>query len=353
MHKISVIIPCFNADKYIVRCLDSLTQQTYPNLEIICIDDCSTDNTTQTIQDYIATHTGHTIKLLRHQKNGGVSVARNTGLDAATGDYIGFVDADDYIDHDFYAKLYHCITKNDADIAVSNICEHCTDGTTRRRTKWLRNVRRHRHYFNHTIWCALYSAAFLRKHKIYNPVGISNGEDTVFCIQCASYCRRICCVPSTYYHYIRYDGSAESKYYTRHHVNARIKMAHAIVDFINTTDIPKTEYLFHFNKAFRFVYDYVFKRTTDEVLRKESLANAIELYHKCRHREYFNRHPSAYPFIRCNDVDGLYSYQASRHPTPKQRQIKLFKKIPIASIKYEPEIRTLYLLGLPILQIYD
>ena len=214
-------------------------------------------------------------------------------------------------------------------------------------------VARHRKYFNHTIWCALYRTSFLRKYKIYNPIGISNGEDTVFCIKCASLCERICCVPSVYYHYIRYDGSAESKFYTRRHVNARIKMAHAITDFINSIDLPPDEYMFHFNKAFRFVYDYVFKRTTDEVLRKESLANAIELYHKCRWPEYFERHPSAYPFIRCNDIDGLYTYQASRHHPNKKLQIKLFQKIPIASVKYEPELRTFYLCGIPMFAIYE
>lgn len=353
MHKISVIIPCFNAEHVITRCLDSLKHQTLSDLEIICIDDCSNDKTIQKIQNYIQTNPQMHIKLIRKRKNCGVSVARNTGLDTATGQYIGFVDADDYVDKDFYEKLYLAATKNNADIAVSNICEHTLDGKRIKRTKWLKQLSKHRHYFNHTIWCAIYRTDFLHTHKIYNPVGITNGEDTVFCIQCACHCKKITCVKNTYYNYIRYDNSAESKFYAHKHVNARIKMAHTIVDFINSIDLPKHEYLFHFNKAFRFVYDYVFKRTTDEVLRKESVTNAIELYKKCKYPEYFNCHRAAYPFLRCNDPDGLFSYQAARHRTNKHISIKIFKHIPIMSIEFANELRTVKILGMPILQIYD
>lgn len=353
MQKISVIIPCFNVEKYIVRCLESLRTQTFSDLEIICIDDCSCDNTVQTIQDYQHSHPTMNIRLIRKRKNGGVSVARNTGINAATGLYIGFVDADDYPDSDFYEKLYKKGIKYDSDIVVSNIREHTLSGKITTRTKWVRNVARNRKYFNHTIWCAIYKRTFLQENKIINPVGLTNGEDTVFCIKCACSTKKITTVPNTYYNYIRYDNSAESQFYTTRHVNSRIKMANAIVDQINQTDIPKEEYLFHFNKAFRFTYDYVFKRTTDESLRKESLANAIELYKKCKYPEYFKQHSTAYPFIRCNDINGLYQYQASRHHPHKKIKIKLFKRIPILSINYEPEMRTIRFLGIPIFQVFE
>lgn len=354
MQKISVIIPCFNVEKYVTRCLESLTRQTLPDIEIICIDDCSTDKTIPTIKQYMATHPETHIRLISLRKNSGVSVARNTGIDAATGEYIGFVDPDDYIDKDFYEKLYQRAIKTNAEITVSNIREHTLDGKITKKTKWLRKVEQNRKYFNHTIWCAIYKTSFVRQHKIYNPIGITNGEDTVFCIKCACLCKKISCVTNTYYNYIRYDNSAESRFYGQRHVNARIKMAHAIVDFINQTKIPSEEYIFHFNKAFRFVYDYVFKRTTDRILRQESLATAIELYKKCKYPdEYFKIHPTAYPFIRCNDIDGLYQYQAARHHPNKKIKIKLFKRIPIMSIKYAPEVRTIHLCGIPILQIFE
>lgn len=353
MHKISIIIPCFNVDKHINKCLESISRQTLRDLEIICIDDCSTDNTVQRIKEYTSNNPQLNIRLIQKRKNSGVSATRNIGIDNATGEYIGFIDPDDYIDNDFYKKLFTRATKTNADITVSNIREHTLDGKTTKRTKWLRQVKRNRKYFNHTLWCAIYKTEFLRKNKIYNPIGITNGEDTVFCIQCACKCKRISTVSNTYYNYCRYDNSAESRFYAHKHVNARIKMAHAITDFINTTEIPKDEYLFHFNKAFRFTYDYVFKRTTDKDLRKESLAVALELYHKCKYPEYFQRHPTIYPFIRCNDIDGLYRYQAARHHPPKVIKIKLLKHIPLLSIKYAAETRTIHLCGIPILQIYE
>ena len=253
MHKISIILPCFNVQQHVVRCLDSLRNQTLNDIEIICIDDCSTDNTVKTIKEYIINNSTSNIRLIQKRKNSGVSAARNTGIDAATGDYIGFIDADDYVEPDFYKKLYNSAIKYKSDIAVSNICEHTLDGRKTKRTKWLKQVAKNRQFFNHTIWCAIYKTSFLRKHKIYNPIGITNGEDTVFCIKCACLCDRISCVPNAYYHYIRYDNSAESKFYTRKHVNARIKMSHQIVDFINNIDIPKSEYILRFNKAFRFL----------------------------------------------------------------------------------------------------
>lgn len=353
MRKISVIIPCFNVEKYIIRCLESLSNQTLKDLEIICIDDCSTDKTVKTIKHYKKNHPELKLHLICNKKNCGVSTTRNIGIDSAKAEFIGFVDPDDYIDSDFYEKLYNHAIKTKSEITVANIREHTLDGQITQKTSWLKKLEKERKYFNHTIWCAIYRSDFLRRHKIYNPVGISNGEDTVFCIQCACHCKKISSVKNTFYNYIRYDNSAESRFYTQKHVNARIKMSHAIVDYINNCNISSTEYLFHFNKAFRFLYDYVYKRTTDEILRKESIANAIELYHKCKYPEYFKQYPGAYPFIRCGDIDGLHHYQATRHHPYKNKQIKLLRKIPIASIEYKNEVRTLRIFGIPIIDIYE
>lgn len=353
MQKISVIIPCFNVEKYIIRCLESLSNQTLKDLEIICIDDCSTDKTVKKILQYSSKHPELKLQLIRNNKNKGVSTTRNIGIDSAKTKFIGFVDPDDYVDADYYEKLYNHAIQTKSDITVANIREHTLDGKITTKTQWLKNIEKDRKYFNHTIWCAIYRSDFLRRHKIYNPTDITNGEDTVFCIQCACHCKKISCVKNTYYNYIRYDNSAESRFYTRKHVNARIKMSHTIVDYINKCNISSSEYLFHFNKAFRFLYDYVYKRTTDEILRKESIANAIELYQKCKYPEYFKQHPGAYPFIRCGDINGLHLYQAARHHPYKTKTIKLLKKIPIASIQYNNEVRSLRIFGIPIIDIYE
>lgn len=111
---ISIIVPAYNIEKYIVRCLDSLTSQTYDYIEIIVVDDGSKDNTGPLIDQYALKDSR--IKVI-HQKNQGVSMARNTGLDIAKGEYIGFVDGDDTADIDMFEFLVDQIEENEADIA--------------------------------------------------------------------------------------------------------------------------------------------------------------------------------------------------------------------------------------------
>lgn len=115
---ISVIIPIYNVEKYLDDCISSVVNQTYRNLEIILVDDGSPDNCPQICDEWAKKDSR--IRVL-HKKNGGLSDARNAGIDTATGDYIAFVDSDDYIKPHMYATLISKITKEDADICACNI----------------------------------------------------------------------------------------------------------------------------------------------------------------------------------------------------------------------------------------
>lgn len=129
--KISVIVPIYNVEKYLKYCIESILTQTYTNLEIILVDDGSTDGCNKICDEYAIKD--KRIKVI-HKKNGGLADARNTGLEQATGEYIGFIDSDDYIFPTFYEELYNLIKKYNADIAeceflrinVENI-EKCRD----------------------------------------------------------------------------------------------------------------------------------------------------------------------------------------------------------------------------------
>lgn len=115
---ISIIIPVFNVEKYLHRCLDSIIKQTYTNLEIILVNDGSTDNSGKICDDF--SKTDKRIKVI-HQSNKGLSGARNTGLTYVNGDYIGFVDSDDWVEPSFFEAMLQTITTKDVDIVECNI----------------------------------------------------------------------------------------------------------------------------------------------------------------------------------------------------------------------------------------
>ena len=122
---ISVIIPVYNVEKYLHRCLDSVIAQTYQNLEIICVDDGSIDDSGKICDQYAVRDAR--IKVI-HQENQGLSAARNRGLDAAEGEYIAFVDSDDYILEDMYKKMLDKLLNYNVDLCVCQWQYEFSDG---------------------------------------------------------------------------------------------------------------------------------------------------------------------------------------------------------------------------------
>lgn len=118
MAVISVIVPVYNVEKYLSRCLDSIINQTFSDLEIICINDGSTDNSSRILDDYA--NKDKRIKVIS-KANGGLSDARNTGLKYVSGQYVSFIDSDDWIDVEYYEHLMYLLEYNNADIAVAGM----------------------------------------------------------------------------------------------------------------------------------------------------------------------------------------------------------------------------------------
>ena len=116
--KISIIVPVYNVEQYLERCVESLINQTYKNIEIILVDDGATDNSGQ-LCDELAQRDPRIV--VYHKVNGGLSDARNYGIDKASGDYIGFIDSDDFIDDDMYEVLLSNILEYNAFISFCRI----------------------------------------------------------------------------------------------------------------------------------------------------------------------------------------------------------------------------------------
>lgn len=174
--KISVIIPVYNTEKYFDRCIKSILSQSYDNLEIIVVNDGSPGNIDEIIEDY---KTGDKrIVYLSHEKNQGLFKARVTGMKSATGDYIAFVDSDDYISYDFYRTLIDSAEKNSSDIVISrtvwedagsryvyNYHESCFqfDTLVGNEIKEAYFGQEANCYSWHTVWNKLYSAELVKR----------------------------------------------------------------------------------------------------------------------------------------------------------------------------------------------
>lgn len=122
---LSVVVPAYNVEDYLGRCIESILNQTFPVMELIVVDDGSTDRTGQIADEYAGRDAR--VRVL-HQKNGGLSAARNTGLDAASAEYIGFVDSDDYIEPRMYEELLALLHRHSADMAVGGVWYETEDG---------------------------------------------------------------------------------------------------------------------------------------------------------------------------------------------------------------------------------
>lgn len=132
MPKISVIVLAYNIENYLGRCLDSLVVQSCQDIEIIIIDDCSTDGTPGIAADYASKDPR--IRIIRHPENSGILWGRKTGVEASTGDYIMFVDGDDSIDRNMCGRLLEVAVAEDADLVICGAVVHKSDGTLGRKS---------------------------------------------------------------------------------------------------------------------------------------------------------------------------------------------------------------------------
>lgn len=156
---ISIIVPVFNVEEYLEECLDSIIKQTYKQIQVIMVDDGSTDLSGRICDNY--SRLDSRFKVI-HKKNGGVSSARNVGLDAAEGEYIGFVDPDDWIDVDMYDRLLYNICKYNVDISVCAYYEHRRSEVCVKLYELIGRVKSDEalsdllQHFNAYLWCRLY-----------------------------------------------------------------------------------------------------------------------------------------------------------------------------------------------------
>ena len=244
--KVSIIIPVYNTEKYVEKCINSIRNQSYKNLEIIIIDDGSTDDSS-----LICTNLSKKDKRIVYKKikNGGVSNARNYGLNISTGDYISFVDSDDYISNDYIEKLVKIAIEKNSQIVVCGLTE-VTPETEQKisiykemkeRCKDITFPKKIEDYlltFEFNSSCSqLISKDLININNIEFNKNIKYGEDMLFSLDCYINSKKTYYLKQYGYYYIRNDNSAMGKVDTKS-INKYYD------DNLNSTNIILNKYKF-------------------------------------------------------------------------------------------------------------
>mgnify|MGYP003371968625 FL=1 len=244
MIKVSIIIPVYNVEKYLRRCLKSVVRQTFEEYEIICVNDCSPDNSQNIIDEYVKKYP-KLIKSFINEKNKGLGKTREVGINNSLGQYVMFVDSDDYVTHDYVETYYNAIKKGNLDVVIGGYTRDC-EGKLKK------------HFAKHSVWsiatypiaCAkMYKKDFLLENKIKFSE-IRCGEDIYFSMSlyCANpnyevidYCG--------YHYYYNKESITGSMNYEKNHEKFIVSIFN---EFMGNQDIYDLE------KEKRTVIEYVY-----------------------------------------------------------------------------------------------
>ena len=248
---VSIIIPVYNVEKYLEKTLSSIISQSLLNIEIICIDDCSSDKSFAILENF--SKIDKRIKIFRNSHNSGVGFARNVGLEHATANFVMFLDSDDFVSADFCEKMYNAITSRtegslQVDLVVcnaNNVFDETFTGTER-------EVKKDRNYAtatSHMIWNKIFRRDLIEESGLRFPTDVKGGEDVFFTICYRMLCKNITLLDEKLYNYLIRSGSLMSA--TGSKDNERMFDSFIISDHIY--------YFFKSNGILDKVYDIYFQ----------------------------------------------------------------------------------------------
>ncbi len=220
---ISIIVPVYKVEEYLNKCIDSILNQAYKNLEVILVDDGSPDRCGEICDEYA--QKDDRVRVV-HKQNGGLSDARNAGIDAATGEYLMFVDSDDYIHPEMAAKLYEALARDEADMALCNFLyvdengektdeendnSPIKDEVLTRDEAFCKALRSYKKWYYVVAWNKLY------KKEIFKTLRFPYGkvhEDEFVIHKVLGACAKISCISDPLYYYVQRTGSIMSAEYS-------------------------------------------------------------------------------------------------------------------------------------------
>lgn len=299
---ISVIIPVYNGGKYLQECIKSLLGQSLYNCEFIFVNDGSNDNSVDIIRSYIKKDKRIT---LINQKNQGVSQARNTGIASAKGEYIGFVDSDDYVDLDMYKELYKQIQNEGCEVIISNFEEELNGNKYIRKYSLKENKVLDKNYIENeifpfflredslnTVCNKLYKKSIIDENNIRFPKGLPLGEDGIFNMIYFSKCNSCKYIDYTGYHYREVHGSATRNLYKHDYFQRELDVYNfdleKLIDIPQNIDIKSLKSIKLINNIKSNIYIYFDKskeksifykcKYIKKIVNKKEIKEALEIY---------------------------------------------------------------------------
>ena len=281
-YKLSIVALVYNLEKYLPRCLDALVNQTLDNIEILCVDDGSTDSAPEIIEDYKKRYPD-LIKTF-HKENGGEFTTRNYGLDKATGEYVTFVDTDDYVEHNWAEKLYNAAKENNADMAVCGF--ERIDLKTNKVVG--RDMISHGYtcktvtpdddfmvFINPAPWNKIYKREKIKDLRFLPFRGFN---DTMFLTESFTRIEKIAFVPEVLYHYfLRYDSQIHTV--NEKDVNNLKKYLLEVKDFyIKTDNYEKMKYILDLMAFIHLGVSVMYRASYDKSINIRNMIKETKKY---------------------------------------------------------------------------
>lgn len=258
MPKVSVILPVYNVEPYIEKCIKSLMSQALTDVEFIFVDDCSPDNSVEIIQKY--QRIDKRIKLIRHEKNKYTAEARNTGVKNAKGEYISFVDPDDFIDDNFLSDLYNFAKRDNADIA-KGVFRYIPSG---REYNTNNLVKSNKYRFNSSLWSAIYKRSLFDNPMVKFYVDTMVGQFLL-----VHTAKKITTCDTAHYNYVIRTGSCvNTEFSPEKWKKLNVRGAQLILDFMNKLNVHETVYDTVLRKTILKLYQFGFDKMSKDNQQK-------------------------------------------------------------------------------------
>lgn len=244
---ISIIVPVYNAERLVGKCLDSIMKQTFVDLEIILVNDGSTDKSADVCEEY--SKRDERIRVI-HKENGGVSSARNIGINMSKGEYIGFIDADDWVEPEMFEKMHHLIKKYQADISMTGYYKEQLDGTILNKSpKRKVELYNSKEAINEMLDANgfrgfLCNKLFSKKLFTNNPFSedIHFCEDMLFCCEAMLDSKVIVYDNTPYYHYVEHNDNSTSSLFSEKKMTSLIALKEIVKILTGVPNVDVNKY---------------------------------------------------------------------------------------------------------------